>query len=558
MSTTLEEEYNSAISDGRVQNFFDDLRNRDPYMKKFIDEVLATPVPTSVPTSDRVNWILNTDSYKATQYNMGFDVEYNEDDQKERLIEMFASIEPRKGARDSHVIVAGIQAVANTLSKIRITMDNVKDAIHFYASHFSTPFHSGKYHFNPFPWIKIVLVYCGCLPLKFCGIAEGTIVPVEIPLCTIESTDTDCAQIVSHVEGWVQKGIWYPTTCATNALGYSRVIKSALGQTTTNEILNGWLPFALQDFAYRGCTSEDAAKIGCSAILYVTMGSDTVPAVKHTMDTIGNGQMLGYSVAAIEHNQAMMMGREGEFKMVHRVLIAYSQGIVSYVADTYDLRNFVERVSTGELRDIITRRDGTFVIRPDSQMLNEDDNKMTPAETIAEIFAILYKNLSDIITVNEKGFKILPSTYKIIYGDGLNIPKITAILERMIADGWCATNIVFGVGGNLAQNINRDTFRFAMKASEQTFEIENDQGEIWTEVRDVCKETPGKQSKKGRFHIAENSDGIIQCFTLGDPKCIELPNLLVELSINGNICGPMSNIDEIRARVNRGRELLNI
>lgn len=551
MSTIFEINYNTNTG----SDFWSCLQKTDPRMRQFIDEVLATHKPINGRNPN--NQLFKTDSYKATQYNMGFDSEFNEDGLKERMIGMYASVEPRKGARDSHVIVAGVQAVAQELASIRVNMDDVKDAIVFYTAHFSTPSHDGRYHFNPLPWVKTVLAYGGCLPLEFKAIPEGTIVPIAVPLCTIENTDPDCAQLVSHVEGWLQKAIWYPTTVATNALGYSKAIKFALRQTTTDEVTNGWLPFALQDFAYRGCASEDAARIGCGAVLYVTMGSDTVHAVENMMRTMGNGQMLGYSVAAIEHNQAMMQGREGEFKQVKRVLKAYPNGLLSYVADTYDMRNFVEKISSGELRDLIMARDGTFVIRPDSCFLNEDGTEMSPAETVSTLFAILDKNLKDVIKLNPKGFKVLDSHYKVIYGDGLNIPKITAILARMVQDGWCVSNIVFGVGGNLAQRIDRDTERFAMKASEETFRVEDVEGNVWTEVRNVCKETPGKQSKKGRFHIA-NVDGVVQCFTMADPKLNHIPNMLERYSMNGNICKHLDNIDTVRGRVNEGRRMLDI
>jgi hypothetical protein len=76
-------------------------------------------------------------------------------------------------------------------------------------------------------------------------------------------------------------------------------------------------------------------------------------------------------------------------------------------------------------------------------------------------------------------------------------------------------------------------------------------------VRDVCKETPGKQSKKGRFHIA-NVDGVVQCFPMGDPKLNHIPNMLERYSMNGNVCKPLDNIDVIRARVNEGRRVLDI
>jgi nicotinamide phosphoribosyltransferase len=522
------------------------------HMHKFIDEVML--MASCMPRAD--NPIMMTDSYKLTQFNMFNDAEPDENGNMQRLTKMYAFIEPRKGARDPYVIVAGTAAIADKLAYTRVTMQHVIEAVHFCAAHFSTPDHDGRYHFNPLPWLKVVLEHNGCLPFRLSALHEGMIVPIATPICVIESTDEDCAQLVSHFEGLIQKAYWYPTTVATNALGFSSQIKRALQITTTPEIMNVWLPFSLQDFGYRGCTSEEAAIIGGSSALYVTMGSDTVPAIVHTMNTMG-GKMPGYSVAACEHNQAFSRGKDGEFKFIKNLLNVYPTGLLSVVADTFDMRNHIETISKGEIRDLIMARDGTYVIRPDSQFLNEDDTEMSPAETVSEIFKILARNLAEFITVNEKGFKILPKQYKIIYGDGLSISKIRAILDMMIADGWCATNIVFGVGGNLLQNVNRDTFRFAMKSSQQEYEITNVDGRVWKDTRDVGKETPGKQSKKGRFHISL-IDGKIECNDINDPRVAGIPNMLERYYENGNVCKSVGNIDEIRERVNAGREMYDL
>jgi nicotinamide phosphoribosyltransferase len=404
------------------------LHKQDPRMKSYIDWVLLNHKP--VLGRNPKNVIKWSDSYKYTQYNMTWDDEFV-NGRKEKLIGMYAFVEPREGARDSHVIVAGAQALASELANIRVTIEDLYDTIVFMAAHFSTPVHDGRYHFNPFPWLKIIYGHDGVLPIKFSALAEGSIVPVGIPIATIESTDPDCAQIVSHLEPKILQKLWYSTTCATNALAYSKVIKQALKQTASDEVCNGWLPFALQDFALRGVTCMEAAETGCGSILYVTMGSDTVPAIDHVIRTMGNSNtgMPGFSVAAIEHNQAMMQGRAGEFKQVNRVLRAYPCGILSYVADTFDMRNFVDQVTSGELKNIIMERDGTFVIRPDSSLLDINGNELSPAETISEIFKIMKNNLGDLITVNSQGFRVLPPQYKIIYGDGLNISKIKEILD---------------------------------------------------------------------------------------------------------------------------------
>jgi nicotinamide phosphoribosyltransferase len=346
MSYTEVTSYNT-FTDTNIFEILVREHQKDPRMCAYIDWVIATHKPDS--GIDPNNPILMSDSYKYTQYNMGNDTEFV-DGIKETLIGMYASVEPRKGARDSHVVVAGVQELANKFASIRVTIKDLHDAIVFLAPHFSTPQYDGRYHFNPWPWLKVIYSHCGQIPLKICGLAEGTIVPVGIPIVTIESTDPDCAQLVTHFEPMILQTIWYPTTCATNALEYSKVIKSALNTTTTTDVMNGWLPFALQCFALRGVTCMEAARIGCGAILYITMGSDTIPAISHIMGTIGSDHMVAYSVAAIEHNQAMMQGRAGEFKQLRRVLKAYPSGILSYVADTYDLRNFVIQITTGELK----------------------------------------------------------------------------------------------------------------------------------------------------------------------------------------------------------------
>jgi nicotinamide phosphoribosyltransferase len=556
MSTSFLLEYQQATDKDAFWKKHQSLQ----HMHNFIDEVIV--MAPCIPSAD--NPIMMTDSYKLTQFNMFNDVEPDEDGNMQRLTKMYAFIEPRKGARDPHVIVSGTTSIVDKLAYIRVTMQHVIEAVHFCAAHFSTPDHDGRYHFNPLPWLKVVMEHNGCLPFTLSALPEGMIVPIATPICVIESTDEDCAQLVSHFEGLIQKAYWYPTTVATNALGFSSQIKRALQVTTTSEIMNGWLPFSLQDFGYRGTTSEEAAVIGGSAALYVTMGSDTVPAITHTMSILGVRNLItgvfmmaAYSVVACEHNQTFSRGKDGEFKFIKNLLKIYPTGLLSVVADTYDMRNHIETITTGELRDLIMARDGTYVIRPDSQFLNEDDIEMSPAETVSEIFKILGKNLAEFITVNDKGFKLLPKQYKIIYGDGLSISKIRAILDMMIADGWCATNIVFGVGGNLLQNVNRDTFRFAMKSSQQEYEITNVDGSVRKEVRDVCKETPGKQSKKGRFHISM-IDGKIECNDINDPRVEGIPNMLERYYENGNVCKSVGNIDEIRARVNAGREMYGL
>jgi nicotinamide phosphoribosyltransferase len=64
-----------------------------------------------------------------------------------------------------------------------------------------------------------------------------------------------------------------------------------------------------------------------------------------------------------------------------------------------------------------------------------------------------------------------------------------------MAMGWSADNIAFGMGGALLQIVDRDTQRFAMKASSAKIN-----GEWVSVVKDPITD-PGKKSKAGRVTL---------------------------------------------------------
>ena len=548
--TKFEKGFHAAAN---KQKYFDECRKKDSRFTVFIDEILKHTTPSG---NLQDNPILESDSYKASQYNMSYATKFDKKGKKQRLTHMHVYIEARTSARYPHIIVAGNDANAKFLVETKIEMWMIYDAIHFYKEHFKNSSDKSEYIFNPFPWLAVVLKHNGVLPMKYCGIPDGTRISIATPMCTLENTDPDCAQIVSHFEGKLMQNMWYPSTVAKNALMITSAIREGLLQTTSEVDIDSLIDFVLQDFGYRSTTCQQAAIIGGSAALYVTKGSDTVSAVKHAMDTINNGEMSAYAFIGIEHNYAMMLGREGEFDQFKLVLDAYPKGSFGYVIDTYNMEKFLRTVTTGNLFDQIMRRKGTVWLRPDSNFLNEDGSEMTSENTILKVFSILQEKVP--YTTNTKGFKVLTPQFRVVYGDGLSIQKIKAVRDALIKAGWCLTNICFGVGTNLLQNLNRDTLRMALKASEETFEIKTSDGITYIEVRNVCKETPGKQSKKGRFHISKSKDGNIQVKSHNDPSVKNIPNILVEYYKDGHQIRERDSLNTIRARVKDGRKEINI
>ena len=79
----------------------------------------------------------------------------------------------------------------------------------------------------------------------------------------------------------------------------------------------------------------------------------------------------------------------------------------------------------------------------------------------------------------------------------------------MAARGLSAENVAFGMGGELLQNVNRDTLKFAMKAS--AIEI----GGHWSDVYKDPVTDAGKRSKRGRLALS--------CGTTPGARCPRSP-----------------------------------
>lgn len=63
---------------------------------------------------------------------------------------------------------------------------------------------------------------------------------------------------------------------------------------------------------------------------------------------------------------------------------------------------------------------------------------------------------------NSKGYKVLKGV-GVIQGDGINYNTMSKIIDAVIAEGYSAETVTFGMGGGLLQRVNRDTMSFATK-----------------------------------------------------------------------------------------------
>lgn len=209
-----------------------------------------------------------------------------------------------------------------------------------------------------------------------------------------------------------------------------------------------------------------------------------------------------------EHSVMSALGRDGEKDILSSLLDKYPTGILSVVADTYDIYNFVTEFVCNVFKDRILARNGVFVVRPDST------TPFHPTKPLITLWIVeeLYKKFGGYI--NNKGYKVINDKVRVLYGDGLNkdaMVEIFAMLERF---GYSASNIAtFGCGSGIVQKgIDRDVCRFAFKSSAQK------RNGKWY---DVYKEPldASKASKRGRFKVVfDEFVGGLKTVAYNDPR----------------------------------------
>lgn len=423
-----------------------------------------------------MNIILATDSYKLShwkQYPQGTET-------------IYSYFESRKGATFPYVVFFGLQPLLKGIAGVQVTTGRIEAAEQLARAHFG----SDKL-FNRAGWEHIARVHGGRLPLRIRAVPEGTVVPTGNVLMTVENTDPACWWLTNALESYLTH-VWYPSTVATLSRHTKEIIANALRRT--GDTMDA-LPFMLQDFGYRGATTHDAAAIGGAAHLVNFQGTDTVPALEFAVREYGADlDTLGFSVPATEHSVMTSLGEKGEYDIVDRLLDEYPSGILSVVADSYNIYNFVDAIAT-RFKDRILARDGVFVVRPDSTTREHP----TAATEVAYLVAKLYDAFGG--HVNEHGFKVIDPHVRILWGDGLTPNDIKNILGRLQAAGYGAENIAcFGMGGGLLQKVNRDTQRFAFKCSAQK------RGGEWYGIQKRPLDA-SKESKAGRLRLSLDTAG---------------------------------------------------
>lgn len=209
----------------------------------------------------------------------------------------------------------------------------------------------------------------GYLPIKIKAVKEGTLVPMRVPMLTIENTDPRFFWLTNYLETLMSSELWQPSTSATIAHRYYKIGAQYADKTVGNR---DHLPYQFHDFSFRGMEGLIGGANSGAGHLLSFVGTDTIPSILFHERYYGadiKNELVGTSIPATEHSvmcaNADIETRD-EYESYKRLITeVYPTGFFSVVSDTYDFWNIIGDVIP-RLKNEILNRDGRVVIRPDS------------------------------------------------------------------------------------------------------------------------------------------------------------------------------------------------
>ena len=461
------------------------------------------------------NPILDTDSYKLAHFQG-----YPDD------VDQVHSYAESRGGQYPATLQFGTQSYVQTLAAARVTKDHIEEAQDFAGPH-GLPF-------NRKGWMSIYMDYDGFLPLTIRAADEGLLIPTRNALASVES-DPGFNWLSSYVETNYIAHLWPSVTIATRCFYIKQKLIPVFEQTSDSGKVND---FAVLNFGARGSCGVNHVEIGGAAHLSCFLGTDSIMAVRYVNHHY-KSPMSGFSVPATEHSVMCSWKADG-VETIRALLARMGKrgGVLSIVGDTWNIYEFAKAAASmaQEFKDAGV----TFVCRPDSGDMREVISRVL--QTLLDGFGWM---------VNSKGFRVIDGA-KLLWGDGIDEDSCVVPFEIARDMGVSADSIMVGSGGGLMQkHLDRDTCRFAFKASA----IHRVGAPAW-EWEGIAKDPitdSGKKSKIGRQALIRVPKGF-QTIPIVSGRVAEqdLPhddrNLLKVRYRRGELLN-LTTIDEVRERV---------
>lgn len=395
----------------------------------------------------------------------------------------------------------------------------------------------------------VALHELGYLPVEIKALPEGTLVPINTPMMTIENTHPDFAWLTNFLETFMSQNLWSPTTTATIAYVFNHMLKHYL-EVCGEDI--GIAKSLFGDFSPRGMSSSESSKVAGAGHLLSSVKTSAIEAIRYMInryDADLEKEKVGEWSASVEHScvcSNFFLNNEDEEVFFETLLTeVYKDKPFTYVADSFDFWTFVSE-SLPKFKERIMARDTKVCIRPDSGtpelILCGDPEGETELERKG-LVEVLWEIFGG--TVNAKGYKKLDSHIGIVYGDSITLDRCKDICERLLAKGFCINNVVFGVGSYTYNMISRDTLGHALKAT--YCEVNGKAIQIFKNPK--TDKDAMKKSQKGKVAIVEREGKLTLIDQLDSETEKQVEGNLLETVFKDGKIVRRSTLNEIRNRL---------
>lgn len=392
----------------------------------------------------------------------------------------------------------------------------------------------------------VALHQLGYLPLQIKAVPEGTLVPVRVPMLTVENTLPEFFWLTNYIETLMSCSLWQMSTSATIAVEYKKILTEYAKKTGGD--LN-FVQFQGHDFSMRGLSSLESSKYSGAGHLLSFTGTDSIPSILFLEEFYGadiEKELVGTSIPATEHSVMCAYGRNELESYRELITKVYPDGFLSIVSDTWDLWKVLKDVIE-PLKSEILNRNGKIVVRPDSgdpvKIVCGDSDSTDPnvQKGVVEILWDIFGG-----STTEEGYKVLNSHIGCIYGDAITLDRCRAICEGLEKKGFASTNMVYGIGSYTYQYNTRDTFGFALKS---TYIKRNGVEQFL--FKDPITDRGIKKSQTGLVAVLEKKSGLklMQELNQFDKDQYEGRDLLQDIFVNGKLVREQT-LSDIRKRLN--------
>ena len=361
----------------------------------------------------------------------------------------------------------------------------------------------GSYDVN-----KIVDLYeLGYLPLEIRAIKEGALVDIKVPMIEISNTHPDFVWLVNTIETMMSCTLWHTMLSANVGYNYRKIVNKYYDISVDDNVPRAR---ALGDFSMRGQESVESATKSSAAFCLSFLNTATVPAIlwlEQYYNCDCAKEPVAYGAISTEHSvMCSNFSVDGdEVSFVKRLLTEiYPNHSFSMVSDSYDYWNLVDNILP-QVKEEILAHNGFISIRGDS-----GDPVQIVTETVEHLWNIFGG------TINSKGYKVLNSHVKAIYGDSITPQRCEAIYDILVRKGFACNNVSLGVGSFSMQCLEefdghdtafrpytRDTYGIAVKA---TYAEDKDGNPIMIFKNPKTDTGKFKKSQRGCCCVTFNGD----------------------------------------------------